>query len=68
LGKTKIHEIAKKYGLSSKEIIDIAVKNGIEAKTHLSSITEDEEKKLEKLLVKGESKTKSMDSKKEKSK
>ncbi len=68
MGKIKIHEIAKKYEISAKEVIEIAKKNGIEVKSHLSSVTEEEEKKIEKLLSKGEPKIKSMDSKKEKSK
>ena len=68
MGKTKVYELAKKLGLPNKEVIDIANQNGIDVKTHLSSITEEEEKKLEKLLIKGETKTKSMDNKKEKSK
>ncbi len=65
MGKVKIHEIAKRLGIPNKEVIDIANKNGIEVKSHLSAITEEEEKKLEKLLIKGESKTKSMENKKE---
>ena len=68
MGKTKVYELAKRLGLPNKEVIDIANQNGIDVKTHLSSITEEEEKKLEKLLIKGETKTKSMDNKKEKSK
>ena len=68
MGKTKIYEIAKKLGLPNKDVIDIATKNGIDVKTHLSSVTEEEEKLLEKLLIKGETKTKSMENKKEKSK
>ena len=63
--KIKIHELAKRLGVENKQIIEIANKNGIEVKSHLSSITEDEGKMLEKLL-KGVFKKKSMDNKKEK--
>ena len=36
LGKIKIHEIAKKLNLTSKEILDVAKQLNIEAKSHLS--------------------------------
>ena len=39
LGKVKIHEIEKKMGLTSKEVIDKALELKIEAKSHLSAIT-----------------------------
>jgi len=47
LGKIKIHEIAKKLGLTSKEILEVANKLNIEAKSHLSGVDEDEAKKIE---------------------
>ena len=62
--KIKIHELAKKLGVETKKVLDVAKDAGIEAKSHLSSITEDEVKKIEK-LIKGVSKTKSMENKKE---
>ena len=62
--KIKIHELAKKLGVETKRIIEIAKQAGIDAKSHLSSITEDESKEIEK-LIKGVSKTKSMENKKE---
>ena len=62
--KIKIHELAKKLGVETKKVLDVAKGAGIEAKSHLSSITEDEVKKIEK-LIKGVSKTKSMENKKE---
>ncbi len=52
--KIKVHELAKKLGVEAKRVVEVAKENGIEAKSHLSSITEEEAKKLEKLL-KGES-------------
>ena len=63
--KIKIHELAKKLGVETKKVLDIAKSNGIEAKSHLSSITEEDMEKIEK-LIKGVSNTKSMENKKEK--
>jgi translation initiation factor IF-2 len=50
LEKIKIHELAKKLGVEAKKVVEVAKENGIEAKSHLSSITEEEAKKLERLL------------------
>ena len=50
LGKIKIHEIAKKLGLTSKEVIDAANQLNIEAKSHMSTVTEEEMAKIEKKL------------------
>ena len=47
MGKIKIYDIAKKLGLTSKEVLDIAKKLNIEAKSHLSGVEEDEAKKIE---------------------
>ena len=60
--KIKIHELAKKLGLETKKVLDAAKQAGIDAKSHLSSITEEEANKVEKIL-KGVSKTKSMENK-----
>jgi len=46
LGKTKIHELAKKLGLTSKEVIEKAIKLKIDAKSHMSSITDEEAQKI----------------------
>lgn len=46
LGKIKIHEIAKEIGLTSKEIIEKAKNLGIEVTSHLSSVTDDQAKKI----------------------
>ena len=54
LGKIKIYELAKELDMESKKLIELAVKNGIEAKSHLSSISEEDCKNLKK-IVKGES-------------
>ena len=65
LEKVKIHELAKNLGVDSKKLLEIAKENGIEAKSHLSSITKEESKVLERLL-KGVFEKKSMENKKEK--
>ena len=63
--KIKIHELAKKLEVDNKKILEIAKELGIEAKSHLSSITNEESKLIEK-KVKGVSSKKSMENKKEK--
>lgn len=50
MGKIKIHEIAKKLGLTSKEIIEKATKLGIDVKNHLSSVEEEVVSKIEENL------------------
>jgi len=50
LGKIKIHEIAKKLNLNSKEVLEKAIEIGIDVKSHLSSIDEKVAEKLEKAL------------------
>ena len=47
MGKIKIHEIAKKLGLTSKEIIERANELKIDVKTHLSGVTDEEAKRIE---------------------
>ncbi len=47
MGKIKIHEIAKKLGVNSKEVLERALELGIQVKTHLSSVEESEAKKIE---------------------
>ena len=47
MGKIKIHEIAKKLGVNSKEVLEKAIELGMEVKTHMSSVSEEEAKKLE---------------------
>ena len=54
MGKVKIHEIAKKLGVTSKEIIDVATQLKIDAKSHMSSITEEEMSKIEKKFKKSD--------------
>ena len=45
LGKIKIHEIAKKLNLTSKEVLEVANMLKIDAKSHLRGVTEDDAKK-----------------------
>jgi len=47
LGKIKIHEIAKKINLASKEVVLRANELNIEVKSHLSSVTEEQAKMIE---------------------
>ena len=57
LGKIKIYEIAKKLGLTSKEVLDMAQKLNIDAKSHMSGLEEEQAKLIEKNLTnKGENK------------
>ena len=53
LDKIKIFELAKKLDLSSKEILEIAAKLNITAKSHMSSIQLEEADKIEKHVKKG---------------
>ena len=46
MGKIKIFEIAKELEADNKEIVDLANKLGIEAKSHLSAVAEDEAEKI----------------------
>ena len=58
MGKIKIHEIAKKYNLTSKEVLEVANKLNLEAKSHLSGVDEEEAKKIEEEIMKKSSNTK----------
>ena len=44
LGKIKIHEIAKKLGLNSKEVLEVAKKLKIEVTSHLSGVEKEQAK------------------------
>ena len=54
MGKIKIHEIAKKLGLTSKEILEVANRLKIEAKSHLSGVDEEEARRIEEAASKKE--------------
>ncbi len=47
MGKIKIHEIAKKLGVNSKDVLEKAQELGLDVKTHMSSVDESETKKIE---------------------
>lgn len=66
LGKIKIYELAKEMNMESKKLMEIAIQKGIDAKSHLSSISEEESQML-KNAVKGEN-SKKQETKKEKAK
>ncbi len=51
MGKIKIYEIAKKLGLASKEVLDMAQKLNIDAKSHMSGVDENEAKKIENSII-----------------
>ena len=52
LEKIKIHELAKKLGVDTKKVLEVAQEVGIDVKSHLSTITEDEKNKIERLIKK----------------
>ena len=47
MGKIKIHEIAKKLGINSKEVLEKALELGVDVKTHMSSVDEKDAKRIE---------------------
>ena len=53
LGKLKIYDIAKKYDLPSKEVLEIAQKLNIDVKSHLSGVEDEDAKKIEETLKSG---------------
>ena len=57
MGKTKIYEIAKEFNMNSKEVLDIALKLKIEAKSHLSTVEEESANKIRN-KIKGKEKNK----------
>ncbi len=56
MGKIKIHEIAKKVGLASKEVIEKAKELGIAVTSHLSTVENEQAIELEKALSNAKSK------------
>ena len=51
LGKMKLYELAKELNLTSKELLDKAKKIGIEVRSHLSGLEEEEIEKLKKEVL-----------------
>ncbi len=68
MGKIKIHEIAKKIGLSSKDILDEAKKLQIKVTSHLSGVDERQAKELENALAEKRTNKKEMEKEKKASK
>ena len=46
MGKLKIYDLAKELGLTSKEVIEIAQKLDIDAKSHLSAVDAEQAKRI----------------------
>ncbi|MBP3831769.1 MAG: translation initiation factor IF-2 [Clostridia bacterium] len=65
LGKIKIYDLAKELNLASKELLQKVKEMGIEAKSHLSSISDEDVEKIRKNISK---KTVNDDSKKKENK
>jgi len=65
LGKIKIYDLAKELNLASKELLQKVKEMGIEAKSHLSSISDEDVEKIRKNISK---KTVNNDSKKKENK
>ena len=55
MGKIKVYELAKELNIENKELIEIAEKNGIEVKSHLSAIDEVGVEKIKKSMNKNKS-------------
>ena len=66
MGKIKLYDIAKELNLTSKEVLEIAKKLNIDAKSHLSSVDESDAEKIKESVK--SSKPKKEDKKPEKSK
>ncbi len=54
MDKIKIHELAKKLNVNSKEVMEQAGKLGIEVKSHLSTISNEEAEKITNSMKKNE--------------
>ena len=48
MGKIKLYDIAKEFDMSSKDILEIAMKLNINAKSHLSSVSDEDAEKIRK--------------------
>ena len=46
LGKIKIYDIAKELNMSSKDLVEIAIKLNIDVKSHLSAISEEDAERI----------------------
>jgi translation initiation factor IF-2 len=52
-GKVRIYELSRDLGLENKDVLDAAEKLGVAAKSHSSSISDDEAARIRQLLEKG---------------
>ena len=52
-GKVRIYELSRDLGLENKDVLDAAEQLGVAAKSHSSSISDDEAARIRKLLEKG---------------
>ena len=52
-GKVRIYELSKDLGLENKDVLDAAEKLSIAAKSHSSSISDDEAAQIRKLIKTG---------------
>ena len=57
MGKMKLYELAKELNLASKDLLKIASENGIELKSHLSSLDDEQVERLKKSVSNNSSKT-----------
>ena len=46
MAKERIYELAKELGMPSKKLVDLAKRQGMSVKTHMSSVTPEEAGKL----------------------
>ena len=53
MGKIRLSDLAKKVGKSSKELLEFVNNNGFEVKSYLSSVSEEDAQKIEKLVLHG---------------
>ena len=65
MGKIKIYDLAKEFNMASKELLQKVKEMGIEAKSHLSSISDEDVEKIRKNISK---KTENNDNKKKENK
>ncbi|MFQ6540007.1 MULTISPECIES: translation initiation factor IF-2 [Aphanothece] len=52
-GKVRIYELSRDLGLDNKDVLDAAEKLGVAAKSHSSSISDDEASRIRQLIEKG---------------
>ena len=52
-GKVRIYELSRDMGLDNKDVLDAAIQVGVAAKSHSSSISDDEAAKIRSLISKG---------------